>query len=229
VTQDPTPELRVILFGATGMVGEGVLRACLADPQVTTILSISRRPGGLQDPKLQEILHQDFYDYRSLEGRLSGYNACLFTLGVSSVGMQEADYRRVTYDLTLAAAEAVLKANPGMSFAYITGAGTDSSEQGSSMWARVKGATENKLLGMGFLHATMFRPGGIQPWPGVRPKSPWVRALYALLDPFFPFLIQRFPQALTSSERLGRAMLKAVRGQAGLRVVESADINRLGA
>jgi uncharacterized protein YbjT (DUF2867 family) len=222
-------ELRVILFGATGMVGAGVLQACLDDPQVSAVLSISRGSTGVRHPKLRELLHADFFDYSAIQAQLAGHNACFFTLGVSSAGMSEADYTRTTYDLTLAAAEAVLKANPGCSFAYVTGAGTDSSEKGRSMWARVKGRTENKLLGMGFQPATMFRPAGIQAMKGVRSKTFWYRAFYVLMGPLFPPLVKFAPSIATTSERIGRAMLKAARGGVGKPVLESIDINRLGA
>jgi uncharacterized protein YbjT (DUF2867 family) len=227
---DPSAkDLKVVLFGATGMVGAGVLQACLDDPAVSQVLAISRVPTGRRHPKLEELLHQDFFDYGFLRSRLAGYNACLFTLGVSSAGMKEADYSRVTYDLTLAAAKALLEANPGMSFCYVSGAGTDSTEQGRSMWARVKGRTENALLGLGFQPAVMLRPGGIQAMKGVKSKTPLYRFFYAFMDPFFPFLVRHFPSGVTTSQRLGRAMLKAARGEAGSKILESIDINRLGA
>ena len=225
----PSQDLKIILFGATGMVGSGVLQSCLEDPGVSAVLSLSRSACGVQHPKLKELLHADFFDYSAVQSQLGAYNACFFTLGVSSVGMNEADYTRVTYDMTLAAAEAVLKANPGSSFAYVSGQGTDSSEKGSVMWARVKGRIENKLLGMGFSPAIMFRPGGIQPMPGVKSKTRWYAAFYAVMNPLFPILIKYFPAIATSSQRLGRAMLRAARGEATKPILESIDINLLGA
>ena len=138
--------MKVIIFGATGMVGQGVLRECLVDPDVESVLSIARRPCGKQDPKLQEILHDDFFDYSAIESRLVGYDACFFCLGVSSLGMDTERYRHLTYDLTMAAATTLARLNPGLVFTYVTGRGTDSTEQGSLMWARVKGKTENDLL-----------------------------------------------------------------------------------
>jgi uncharacterized protein YbjT (DUF2867 family) len=224
----PKP-LRIILFGATGMIGSGVLKSALQDPAVEAVLVIGRSACGVQHPRLTELLHQDFHDYGAIQGRLAGYNACLFCLGVSSVGLSEAEYSRVTYDLALAAAQAVLEANPGSAFAYVSGQGTDSSGQGRAMWARVKGRLENALLAMPFKPAIMFRPGGIQPMQGVVSKTRLYRLLYAVMAPFTPFLVSRFPAFMTTSERLGRAMLRGVRGEAGQSIVESADINRLGA
>lgn len=224
----PTPKpLRIILFGATGMIGSGVLQACLVDPYVESVLLISRSPSGVTHPKVKELLHQDFYHY-GLGTELAGNNACLFCLGVSSAGMSEADYTKVTYELTLAAAEAMLAVNPGMAFAYVSGQGTDSTEQGRMTWARVKGRLENKLLSMPFKPAIMFRPGGIKPMDGVKSKTALYRWMYALMGPFMPFLMEHFPGVMTSSERLGRAMLKGVRGETDLKVVESKDINLLG-
>jgi len=222
-------ELRVVLFGATGMIGSGVLQACLDDPAVSSVLSLSRSGSGRSHPKLQECLHSDFFNYDAIAGRLAGYNACLFALGVSSLGMSEADYSRVTYDLTLAAAEAMLKANPGSSFCYISGKSTDSTEKGSAMWARVKGRIENKLLGMDFHPAVMLRPGGIQPMKGFQSRTRWYRIFYMLMGPLMPLLVKFSPGAATTAERLGRAMLIAARGEAGKPILESLDINRLGA
>jgi uncharacterized protein YbjT (DUF2867 family) len=225
----PAKELRVIIFGASGMIGAGVLNSCLEDKGVSAVLAVNRKSLGIQNPKFKEIIHSDFYDYKSIETELTGYNACLFTLGVSSAGMNEKDYTRVTYDLTLAAAETLLRLNPGMSFAYVTGQGTDSTEKGKSMWARVKGRTENRLLAMDFHPATMFRPGGVQAMKGVQPRVPLYRLFYALMGPAIPFLVKQFPGAMTTSERLGRAMLKAARGEAGMSILNPIDINRVGA
>jgi hypothetical protein len=222
-------ELKVVLFGATGMIGSGVLQSCLEEADVSAVLVVGRSSCGVQHPKLQEILHKDFYDYSAIESRFAGYNACLFPLGVTSVGMNEADYSRVTYDLTLAAAEAMLRQSPGCSFCYVSGQNTDSSEKGGVMWARVKGRIENKLLSMPFQPAVMFRPGGIQPMRGVKSKTRWYAFFYAVMAPLFPILVRNFPAIATTSERLGRAMLKAARGEAGMSIIESKDINLLGA
>jgi uncharacterized protein YbjT (DUF2867 family) len=221
--------LRVILFGATGMVGSGVLQSCLEDSQVEAVLAISRSPVSIKHAKLTELRHGDFYDYAAIQSRLAGYTACFFCLGVSSAGKSESEYSRLTYDLTLAAAEAVLKANPGCAFTYVSGQGTKSTEKGRFMWARVKGRLENKLLSMGFQPAVMFRPGAIQPMAGIRSKTRLYQLGYDLMGPLMPWLVRHFPSMATTSQRLGRAMLKAARGEAGKSILESADINQLGA
>ena len=151
--------MRILLFGATGMVGQGVLRECLVDGDVTRVLCVGRKPTGQQHPKLSELVVPDMSDYSAVEDKLSDFDACFFCLGVSSVGMSEADYRRITYDLTLAAAQPLARLNPQMTFIYVSGAGTDSTERGPTMWARVKGATENALMRLPFRAAYMFRPG----------------------------------------------------------------------
>ena len=161
-------KIRSIILGSTGMVGEGVLHECLKSPGVESVLVINRRPCGMVHEKLTEIIHPDFHDFSSIKDQLSGYNACYFCMGVSSLGMKEADYNRVTYDLTLHVANTLVKINPEMTFCYVSGAGTDSSEQGRSMWARVKGKTENDLLKLPFNAAYMFRPGYIQPIKGLK-------------------------------------------------------------
>lgn len=212
--------MKVVLFGASGMVGQGVLRECLLDDDVTSVVSIVRSATGTSHPKLHEIVHRDFSDIPPIEA-----DACFFTLGVSSAGMSEDDYRRVTYDLTMAAATALHRVNPAMTFIYVSGAGTDSTEHGRVMWARVKGATENALLAL-FPNAYMFRPALIQPMHGIRSKTRSYRIFYAIARPFFPIL-RRFPKQVTTTERLGRAMLAVAKHGAPKRVLESADINYL--
>src|ERR1700716_2717253 len=160
--------MKVILFGATGMVGQGVLRECLLDAGVESVLVVGRSPTGQRHAKLREILHEKFMDFSAIESELRGYDACFFCLGVSSVGMNEERYRHLTYDITMAAATTLAKLNPGMVFTYVTGRGTDSTEQGPRMWARVKGKTENDLLKLPFKAAYMFPPGAIQPLHGAR-------------------------------------------------------------
>jgi uncharacterized protein YbjT (DUF2867 family) len=221
-------ELKVILFGATGMIGSGVLQACLEDPRVKKVLALGRSSCGSRHPKMKEVLHSDLFDLRSLAQHLKGYNACLFPLGVTSVGLDEAQYSRITYDLTLAVAQALLKANPGMSFCYVSGKSTDSSEKGPIMWARVKGRIENKLLSMKFKPAVMLRPGAIIPMEGVRSKTGWYQAFYTVATPLLKLLLPLLPGSITTSERVGRAMLKAARGEVGKPVLESVDINLLG-
>jgi uncharacterized protein YbjT (DUF2867 family) len=219
--------MNVILFGATGMVGQGVLRECLLDSDVQQILSIVRTPSGQQHPKLRELVHTNFFDYSAMEPQLTGCGACFFCLGVSSAGMDEAKYTQLTYDLTLAAASTLARLNPSMTFLYVSGAGTDSTERGRTMWARVKGKTENALLKLPFRAAYMFRPGIIQPLHGIRSKTKLYQTFYTALNPVLPLLRSAFPNLVTTTEQLGRAMLK-VASQGDLRrVLESRDINAL--
>ncbi len=217
--------MRVILFGASGMVGQGVLRECLRDPGVERVLSIVRAPTGMSDPKLEELVLSDFYDYESL--RLGGYDACFFCLGVSAAGMSEVEYRRVTYDLTLAAARALVGLNPQMTFVYVSGAGTDATERGRTMWARVKGATENALAELGFRATYMFRPGLIQPLHGIRSRTRLYRVVYSVVGPLMPLLDKLAPRTVTTTERVGRAMIAVARHGSDKRVLENADINAL--
>jgi uncharacterized protein YbjT (DUF2867 family) len=217
--------MKVILFGATGMVGQGVLRECLLDAGVENVLAVGRSPTGQRDAKLREIVHDNFVDYSAIESQLAGYDACFFCLGVSSVGMNEERYRHLTYDITLAAATALSKLNPGMVFTYVTGRGTDSTEKGSLMWARVKGKTENDLLKLPFKAAYMFRPAGIQPLHGVRSKVAWIQAIYVGTAPLLTLLTRIAPKYMTTSEQLGRAMIKVARDGYPKPVLESEDIN----
>jgi len=219
--------MKIILFGATGMVGQGVLRECLLDPDVELVLSIVRAPTGRVEPKLRELVHKDFFDFSAVENDLAGYDACFFCLGVSSAGMKEADYRRVAYDITLAAARVLARLDPDMTFIYVSGTGTDSSEKGSSMWARVKGKTENDLLRLPFKAAYMFRPGGIVPLHGVKSKTTFVRVLYAVLGPVLPTLYTLFPKYVTTTEQVGRAMLKVAKQGAPKSILETSDINKI--
>src|SRR5580698_7589629 len=169
--------MKVLLFGATGMVGQGVLRECLVDPDVQVVQTVGRTAAGTANPKLRELIRSDLWNYRSVENELAGFDACFFCLGVSSSGMTEADYERVTYGITLAAAETLSRLNPLMTFIYVSGAGTDSSERGKTMWARVKGKTENALFRLPFKGAYMFRPGVIQPLYGASSKTASYRIL----------------------------------------------------
>jgi uncharacterized protein YbjT (DUF2867 family) len=220
--------MNVIIFGSSGMVGQGVLRECLLDPEVVRVLSILRSGTGQQHPKLREIVHKDFFDFSSIEPGLSGFDACFFCLGVSSAGMSEENYRRVTYDITLAAAKTLVKLNPSMTFIYASGMGTDSSERGRTMWARVKGQTENALLRLSFKAAYMFRPAVIVPQHGIKSKTRVYQFFYTLLSPLYP-LIKRLPaKYVTTTEKLGRAMLVAARRGAPKPILESSDINELG-
>jgi uncharacterized protein YbjT (DUF2867 family) len=219
--------MKVILFGATGMVGQGVLRECLLDANVESVLTVGRSPTGQRHAKLREIVHDNFLDYSGLESQLAGFDACFFCLGVSSVGMDEERYRHLTYDITMAAARTLAKLNPGMVFTYVTGRGTDSTEQGRLMWARVKGKTENDLLKLPFKAAYMFRPAGIQPLHGVRSKTPWVQAIYVVTAPLLSLLNRTSPNYMTTTEQVGRAMIKVARDGFPKPVLESEDINRV--
>ena len=214
-----------VLFGASGMVGQGVLRECLLDPDVQSVLSIGRSASGQRHPKLRELVHRDFLNFSPIENELSGFDACFFCLGVSSLGMKEEDYRRVTYDFTMAAARVLARLNPGMTFVYVSGTGTDSSERGRTMWARVKGKTENDLLRLPFKAAYMFRPGAIVPLHGVKSKTKLVRISYAAIGPLLPLLRGVFPKYVTTTERMGLAMIQVAQHGAVKQVLESSDID----
>lgn len=216
--------MKVIIFGATGMVGRGVLHECLLDSEVEVALTVGRSVTGLKHEKLNEIVHRDLLDLSAIEGNLSGYDACFFCLGVSSVGMKEREYQRVTYDITMAVAQNLVKLNANMTFIYVSGLGTDSTEQGRVMWARVKGKTENALLRLPFKAAYMFRPAYIQPRHGIVSKTKLYRVLYiglGILDPVWKML---FPQYVTTTEILGRAMIKVAKKGAPMPIIESKDI-----
>jgi len=219
--------MNVLLFGASGMVGQGVLRECLLDSEVATVLSIVRSSTGQQHQKLQEIIHKDFLDFSPIEKDLAGFDACFFCLGVSSAGMPEENYRRVTFDITLAAAQTLVKVNPHMTFIYVSGAGTDSSERGRTMWARVKGQTENALLRLPFKAAYMFRPAVIVPLHGIKSRTRIYRVFYTVLGPFLSLLRALLPKYVTTTEKLGRAMLIAAKRGAPKPVLENSDINKL--
>jgi uncharacterized protein YbjT (DUF2867 family) len=219
--------MKVVLFGATGMVGQGVLRECLLDGGVESVLAVGRSPSGQRHAKLREILHHDFLNFSQIEAQFAGYDACFFCLGVSSVGMSEERYRRWTYDITLAAARTLAKLNPRMVFIYVSGRGTDSSERGKLMWARVKGKTENDLLRLPFKAAYMFRPAGIQPLHGIRSKTGWVQAIYLGAAPLLSLLNRVAPKYMTTTEQVGRAMIKVAREGYVRPVLESEDINRI--
>ncbi len=221
--------MKVILYGASGMVGQGVLLECLRDPEVTDVVAVARHPLGRSDPKLRELVLPNVGDLAGHAGELSGYDACFWCLGVSSVGMSEDAYRRVTYDLTLAAATSLAAWNPGMTFVYVSGAGTDDTERGGSMWARVKGATENALARLPFRSVYRFRPGVIQARHGVRSRTLGYRVAYAVLFPFLLIVRAVAPNSMTSTDRVGRAMIAVVRQQPAERVVGTRAINVLAA
>jgi uncharacterized protein YbjT (DUF2867 family) len=220
--------VKVVVFGATGMVGKGVLLECLDDQRVERVLLVSRQPVGMSHPKIVEVLHQDFFDFSGLQSHFVDLDACFFCLGTSSVGMSESDYHHVTYDLTLAAAT-TLAAVTGrrLTFCYVSGEGTDSTERGRSRWAAVKGKTENALLRMPFKAAYMFRPAYIQPLRGIRSKTRWVQLSYDLLGRGYPVLRRLLPRYVTTTVNMGRAMINVAATGASTHILSSADINRL--
>lgn len=219
--------MKVIVFGATGMVGAGALREALGAPEVESVLTIGRHPCGVQHPKLRELLLPDLFDVASVETRLVGYDACIWAIGISSVGLDEASYARVTEELTLAWARALLRLNPELSFCYCSAAGAG----GRSMWARVRQRVEGALTSMPFKHVGVVRPGFIRPGPGIRSRTRLYQAALVLLRPAFPLitlLARVFPFLFTTSEILGQAMLRVVQGRADRMILESGDINRIG-
>jgi uncharacterized protein YbjT (DUF2867 family) len=215
--------MKVLLFGATGMVGQGVLRECLLDPDVERVQTVGRSPTGIHHPKLNEIVHRES-TYAEIEPELSGFDACFFSLGVSSAGMKAEDYERITYGITMAAAETLCRLNPQMRFFYVSGAGTDSTERGRSMWARVKGRTENALLRLPFAAAYMFRPGLIAPMHGERPKAAVYQAFYTIAKPLLALLRRTFPNYVLTTEEIGQAMLIVARRGYPKHILEIRDI-----
>jgi uncharacterized protein YbjT (DUF2867 family) len=219
--------MNVVVFGASGMVGKGVLLECIDDARISRVLVIGRSSCGVTADKVEEILLPDMADYSSIEAKLEGLDACFFCLGVSSVGMSEAAYRRVTYDFTIAAAEALVRKSPALVFIYVSGQGTDETAKGPLMWARVKGETENRILALPFKAAYMFRPGVIEPLRGVRPKATLTRVAYAIGWPLFPLLRATSPRLITTTEAVGKAMIKLAFDGSDRRYFENADINAL--
>ena len=202
------------------MVGEGVLHECLQHPDVESVLVINRRPCGVQHLKLKEIIHDNFFDFTGIQSQLSGYNACFFCMGISSLGLKEAPYRHITYDITLALARVLAPLNPGMVFDYVSGAGTDSTEKGRSMWARVKGKTENDLLALPFRAAYMFRPGYIQPTKGMTHTY----RTYKIFAPLYPVWKKLFPSYVCTLREIGLAMIYSATKAYPKRVLEVNDI-----
>jgi uncharacterized protein YbjT (DUF2867 family) len=219
--------MQAILFGATGMIGQAVLRELLIDPEVTAVLSVVRAPTASKDPKLTELVHPNFLDFSSVAEQLTGHDACLWCLGVSSAGMTEAEYKRITYDTTIAAASVMAKHNPGMTMLFVTGVGTDSTETKKSMWARVKGAAENALLAMPFKAAYMIRPAYIQPRHGVKSKSKWTRWSYSAFGWMYPLWKLVMPKYVTTSDELGRAMIQVAKHGAPKTILETRDLRAL--
>jgi uncharacterized protein YbjT (DUF2867 family) len=216
--------MKVILFGATGMVGQGVLRECLSDEGVQSVLTVGRNSTGRSHAKLRELILKDLFDFAAAGADLQGYDACFFCLGVSSAGMTEANYTRLTFELTLGWAQALARINPAITFVYVSGAGTG----GQSMWAKVKGRTEDALLAL-FPSAYMFRLGALRPMHGEVSKTRWTRIAYAVFRPLFPLVQAIAPGAVISTDELGRAMIRAARQGAPKRVLENSDLRALGA
>lgn len=221
--------MNVLILGATGMVGQGVLRECLLDEGVTRVVTLGRSPTGQSHPKLREIVHGELLNLRPIEGQLTGLDACFYCLGASATGLSEADYTQINYVLTMSVAEALARIDPDMTFVYVSGAGTDSSERGRAMWARVKGRTENALLRLPFKAAYMLRPGLIIPMHGVKSKTRLYRAFYTVLGPLLPLMRKLFPRSIITTEQLGRVMLRLARSGYSKPVLETADLSALSA
>jgi uncharacterized protein YbjT (DUF2867 family) len=221
--------MKVIVVGASGMVGQGVLRECLLDPDVERVVTVGRRALGRTDAKLVDRTVPDLTDLASVEADLAGADACFFCLGVTSVGMTEEAYRKVTYDITAAFVKALARVSPGLTFVFVSGRGTDSTEGGPVMWARVKGAAENVVLKAGFKAAYLFRPGIIQPLHGITSRTPAYRVLYVLLWPIVALWKLLSPSSITTTERVGLAMLAAAKRGAPKTILENGDINALAA
>ena len=220
--------MKVMIFGATGMVGQAALRESLLDPGVERVLTVGRSATAQRHDKLRELVHADLTNYSRVSDELAGYDACFFCLGVSSTGMSEADYRRVTVGIAAATGRALVEASPGMTFIFVSGTGADSTGKSRTMWARVKGEAENAILAMPFKGKYVFRPAFIQPKGGITSRTTSYRILYAVLRPLVPIVKALFPRYVTTTERVGRAMLNVARNGAAKAVLESEDIDRAG-
>ncbi len=218
--------MKILLFGATGMIGQGVLRECLAAPDVTAVTAVLRAPTDQQHPNLRELIHHDFFDLTPISHELREHDACFFCLGVSAASLTERDYRRITHDLTLAAANTLLAANPAMTLVYVSGSGADSSEEGRVMGARIRGETENAILRLPFRAAYILRPGYVPPRHGVASRTRMYRVFHAVLAPLYPLWNRLFPGHVTTTEAVGQAMLAVARRGHDERVLETRDIRR---
>ena len=219
--------MNVLILGATGMVGQGVLRECLLDGGVTRVVTLGRTPVGQSHPKLRDVVHRDLMNLAPVEDQLRDLDACFYCLGASAAGLSEAEYTRINYDLTLAVAETLVRLDPDMTFVYVSGTGTDSTERGRTMWARVKGRTENALLRLPFKAAYMLRPGVIIPMHGVRSKTRLYHIFYTVLGPILPTLKKLFPRSVITTEQVGRAMLRLARSGYSKPVLEMSDLASL--
>lgn len=220
-------KVRAIIFGASGMVGRGVLMECLESTNVEYVLMINRNSIGIEHPKLKEIIHSDFLNLSDFKDDLTGFNACFWTLGISAMGLSEKEYNLITYTYTLSVAKLLAELNSNMTFCYVSGAGTDSTEKGRIMWARIKGKTENELLRLSFNSAYMFRPGYIQPLKGVKSRTAWYNALYVVFKPLYPVMNALFPNSVTDTVRIGLAMINCVLNQPEKSILNAAEINLL--
>jgi uncharacterized protein YbjT (DUF2867 family) len=216
--------MNVLILGATGMVGQGVMRECLLDDGVARLVTLGRQATGSAHPKVREIVHADLFHLQPIERELTGLDACFYCLGATAAGKSEQEYARINYDMTLAVAETLARVDPDMTFVYVSGTGTDSTERGRTMWARVKGRTENALLRLPFRAAYMLRPGIILPMHGIKSKTTLYRVGYTLMTPLYPVLRAFFPRAITTTEHLGRVMLRLARSGYSKPVLEPADI-----
>ena len=221
-----TSDIKVIITGSSGMVGMGVLLECLDSSEVSEVLVVNRATINITNPKMREILIDDFFDLDSIAKDLNGYDACFFCLGTSSVGKSEAAYTKITYDLTINFAKSFLAQSRNSVFCYVSGAGTDSTEQGRTMWARIKGKTENALLNMSFKNAYMLRPGYIQPLRGIKSKTSWYSLIYLFFSPVYQIL-KHFPRAATNTINIGRAMINIAEKEPDLKILNNKDINEL--
>ena len=215
-------KIKAIITGSTGMVGEGVLYICLNSSEVESVLVINRKPCGVEHPKLKEIVHKDFMHLSPILDQLSGYNACYFCAGVSSVGKSEKEYKYITYDLTLNFANSLVQLNPDMVFTYVSGVGTDSTEKRKSMWARVKGKTENDLMRLPFKDVYAYRPGYIQPIKGLKNAY----KIYKVFVPFYPILVKIFPKYVGTLEEIGNSMINVTLNRYDKKVLEVVDIRK---
>lgn len=219
--------MRVVIYGASGMVGGGALRACLQDKSVTEVLAVGRARVQNSAPKLRHLVLPDLTNYSKIGEQLKNYDACFYCLGVSALGMSEDAYQKVTYDFTMAAAQALLKHSPSMTFVFVSGSGADSSEAGRVMWARIKGKTENALLKMPFHRVNVLRPGMIQPVHGATSRTASYRMIYAALAPLMPLLRGLLPRSITTTDVVGQAMLKLAKEGSQQKLLTNADINAL--
>ena len=216
---------KVIITGSTGMVGKGVLLECLEHPEIEKVLVINRNPIGINHPKLKEIIHSNFHDFNSIKDQLIDYDACFHCMGVSVVGLNEDQYTNITFNITKLLVDVLYGLNPSMTFNYVSGAGTDSSEKGSTMWARVKGKTENYILNKGFSNSVMFRPGMIIPEKGIKSKTGWYNAVYFILQPFNNLL--KKSKSVTTTTKIGQVMIYSITNKLEYKWLENIQINQL--